>query len=278
MAAYSGPCPAAVGATTLVPMQDEGVLFEVDGMESVAVERDRCWPGLDVTFDVYSPPEAAVRPAVLFVHGDAPPERLRNLKEHPQYTSWGRLVASSGMVAVTFNRRSTEGGVRVAEAEAEVRGMLAGMREHGPAHGIDPNRLAVWVCSAGPPTVVPMLLREQPPFVRCLVVYYGLLDVPDAPLYSAVAALEGAAEVNAIPPILVVRAGRDRPLFLASTDRFVSAALSRNIPLEVVNHPEGEHAFDLRTDTRRTREAITRTLEFLRWHLVDGLEPHAGCG
>jgi len=248
-------------------MQDKGVLFELDGVESVAVQRDRSWPGSHVAFDVYSPPEAAVRPAILFVHGDAPPQQLQNLKEHPAYTSWGRLVASSGMVAVTFNRRSTEGGVRAAEAEAEVRGMLEGMRERGPAHGIDPDQLGVWVCSAGPPTVVPMLVREQPPFVRCLVVYYGLLDVPGAPLYSAVAALEGAPAVNGIPPILVVRAGRDRPRYLASTDRFVSVALSRNIPLELVNHPEGEHAFDLRTDTRRTREAIIRTLEFLKWHL-----------
>ena len=249
-------------------MRREGVLFHVHGMESVAVQRDQSWPGSHLVFDVYTPPEPAVRPAVLFVHGDAPPERLQHLKEHPQYASWGRLVAASGLVAVTFNRRSTEGGTRAAEAEAEVRAMLAGLREHGAAYGLDPTRLGVWVCSAGPPTVVPMLLRERPSFVRCLVVYYGLMDVPDAPRYSAVATLQDAADVHAIPPMLIVRAGQDRPIFLASIDRFVSVALSRNIPLELVNHPEGEHAFDGRTDTRRTREAIARTLDFLRWHLT----------
>ena len=84
-------------------MRREGVLFHVHGMESVAVQRDQRWPGSHLVFDVYTPPEPAVRPAVLFVHGDAPPERLQHLKEHPQYASWGRLVAASGLVAVTFN-------------------------------------------------------------------------------------------------------------------------------------------------------------------------------
>jgi acetyl esterase/lipase len=244
------------------------VLFELDGMESVVVQRDQRWSGSHLAFDVYSPPERAVRPAVLFVHGDAAPERLRDLKDDPQYTSWGRLVAASGLVAVTFNRRSTEGGSRAAEAEAEVRAMLEGLHARGEAYGINGARLGVWVCSAGPPTVVPMVLRERPAFVRCLVVYYGLLDVPDAPAYSAVATLEDAGDVNALPPMLIVRAGQDRLEFRATIDRFVAVALSRNILFELVNHPEGEHAFDLRTDTPRTREAIARTLEFLRWHLT----------
>jgi acetyl esterase/lipase len=251
-------------------MQQERVFFELDGMESAVVQRDQRWPGSHLVFDVYSPPERALRPVVLFVHGDAPPERLQNMKEHPQYTSWGRLVAASGLVAVTFNRRSTEGGSRATEAEAgaEVRTMLEGLRDRGDAYGIDGERLGVWVCSAGPPTVVPMLLRERPSCVHCLVVYYGLLDVPDAPRYSAVATLEDAAEVHATLPMLIVRAGQDRPHFLASIDRFIAVALSRNVPFELINHAEGEHAFEGRTDTPRTREAIARTLDFLRWHLT----------
>jgi hypothetical protein len=180
----------------------------------------------------------------------------------------GRFVAASGMVAVTFNRRSSEGGVRAAEAEAEVRAMLVGLHTDGPTHGIDGARLGVWVSSAGPPTVLPMLLRERPRYVRCLVVYYGLMDVPDLPLYSPVAALQEAVDVDGIPPLLLVRGGQDRPVFLVSLDRCVSVAFARNIAFELLNHADGEHAFEVRTDTRRTREVIARTLAFLSCHLA----------
>jgi len=246
----------------------ERVFFEIEGVDSVVVRLNQRWPASHLAFDVYAPPDSAIHGAVLFVHGDAAPERLANMKDHPQFTCWGRIAAASGLVGVTFNRRSTEGGTRLAEAEAEVRTMLDGLREHGGRYGIDANRLGVWVCSAGPPTVVPLLLRERPAFVRCLAVYYGLLDTPDSPTYSAVATLENTLDLNGLAPMLIVRAGQDRPRFNETIDRFVAAALSRNVPVEVLNYPEGEHAFDGRNDTRHTREVIARTLDFLRWHLT----------
>ena len=55
---------------------------------------------------------------------------------------------------------------------------------------------------------------------------------------------------------------------LAGLDRFVTAALSRNLPLTLVNHADGPHAFDLLHDSARTREIVGQVIAFLRFHLL----------
>ena len=52
-----------------------------------------------------------------------------------------------------------------------------------------------------------------------------------------------------------------------AADRFVQEALARNAPIDVLNHPEGRHGFDILDDDDRSREVIARTLEFLRARL-----------
>jgi hypothetical protein len=53
-------------------------------------------------------------------------------------------------------------------------------------------------------------------------------------------------------------------------DAFVAAALAKNAMLDLFTHPEGNHGFDLNmgpNDTPRAREAIARTVEFLKARL-----------
>jgi acetyl esterase/lipase len=74
-----------------------------------------------------------------------------------------------------------------------------------------------------------------------------------------------------MPPLLIVRAGRDEiPGLADSIDRFVDEALARNAPVTVVNHPEAPHGFDNQLDTPRTREVLGQVLAFLRFHLRAG--------
>jgi acetyl esterase/lipase len=263
-----------------------GLVVPVPDDQRVLVRRDQVCEGPNGTalpFDVYLPvgDGGGRPPLVVFVHGDAPPELLQGAKDWAQFRDWGRLVAGSGLAAVTFNRSSTQGFTRVAEAEAEVQAMLHHLQQHAWDYGFDAERLGVCAFSAGPPTVIPWLLREQPRAVRCIVVYYGLLDLqppsadPSAPAvpasvqrYSAASTLRDLSRTEGVAPMLVLRAGRDRPALNENLDRFVMTALERNLPLEVFNHPDGEHAFDVRNDHPRTREAIRRTLDFFRWSLL----------
>jgi acetyl esterase/lipase len=260
--------------------------YDIPDVPDLVVRRDEICPGLggaQIRFDVYlpAPSREGLPPVVLFVHGDGPPELLAGAKDWPQYTGWGRLMAASGMAAVTFNRRSTEAFTRMAEAEAEVATMLKHVQRSAARYGFEATRLGIWVCSAGPPTVLPQVLRSPPEGLRCIVVYYGLLDlqpastddasapeVPDALLrYSPAAALRHVADHASVPPLLVVRAGRDHPAINENLHRFVQTALERNVAIEVFNHPTGEHGFDTVTDSQRTTEAIERTIAFLHTHL-----------
>jgi hypothetical protein len=70
------------------------------------------------------------------------------------------------------------------------------------------------------------------------------------------------------PPLLVARAGLDQPGLNRTIDLFVEAALRANAPLELVNHPQGRHGFDILDPVPRTIEILERTLAFLSSHLL----------
>ncbi len=69
-------------------------------------------------------------------------------------------------------------------------------------------------------------------------------------------------------PMFVARAGQDaNPGLNAAMDQFIAAALAANAPVTVVNHPAGEHGFDMLNDDDRSREIIRAVLAFFETHL-----------
>jgi arylformamidase len=147
------------------------IVLDVPDRNRVLVQRDLAYgPDEHQRLDVYVPPDLAERetgPGVVFVHGDAPPERLRDAKDRGQYQSWGELVAHEGLIGITFNHRSSEDGRKLAEASRDVSQALAFAVSRGRQLKLDGSRLCVWTCSGGPPLVLPELLRA-PPEVRAL--------------------------------------------------------------------------------------------------------------
>lgn len=73
--------------------------------------------------------------------------------------------------------------------------------------------------------------------------------------------------VYAVPGMSRVRVRRDLAGLNAGMDRFVQAALSKNLTVEVFNHAAGHHGFDVEDDDERTREIIRRAVEFIRAHV-----------
>jgi dienelactone hydrolase len=69
-------------------------------------------------------------------------------------------------------------------------------------------------------------------------------------------------------PLLIARAGKDRPELNATIDEFVQAVLTSNLPLDLLNHPSGQHAFDTLDNDRRSQAIIAHTIAFLQQHLV----------
>jgi acetyl esterase/lipase len=212
--------------------------------------------GRQLAMDLYLPvgrDPGARLPAVLLVHGEAPPEVLRGVRSWGQYSGWGRLLAAEGLAGVAVEHRAVaEAGFDGVVDELEA--ALAAVGDRAGELGLDPGRLALAGFSAGVPLTVAALAGGPAAGVRCAALCYG----PPGDL----------APWPGLPPLLVVRAGRDRPDLNRSIDTFVAAAKAAALPVELVEHPDGHHAFDVLDDTDASRDAIRRVLEFLRRQLA----------
>ena len=258
------------------------IVYTVPGMDGVKVQRDlvfRTTEGEELKMDLYAPAGEPRRlPAVVFVHG-GPIPRGSAPKDWGVFRSYGELAAASGFIGITFNHRY-HGPADMSAAEADTRAAIAYVRANADRLHVDQDRLAVWVYSGGGP-LVSWVLREALPYIRCIVTYYAVLDLqqPPGPLppgvtdemlrrYSPVAYLRD--NKDRLPPLFVARAGRDTAWLNGSIDRFVAEALSANLSIEVMNHPHGQHAFDILDADSRSREIIARTIDVLRTSLDRG--------
>jgi len=246
------------------------VVYDVPGTSAVTVRREL--PYADArAMDIYAPEGVGPRPAVILVTGFPDPGMEaylgKKLKDWASYEGWARLIAASGAVAVTYANREPE----------DLFELLAHLRAHAAELGIDDRRLGIWSCSGNVPMALALLMREPETF-RCAALLYGLmLDLDGhtavADFWARFGRTSPAAgrTVNDLPggvPLLVARAGRDQTPGLNPTlDRFVAAAVTRDLPLTLINHAGAPHAFDLDDDSDASRRVIRQILGFLELHL-----------
>lgn len=243
------------------------LVHTIAGAADVAVERDHVYPTEQgpLGFDLYRPPHAtAPCPAVVFVTGLPDPGVVamlgKPIKDWASYVGWARMVAASGIAAIAYTNRGAADGTA----------LLRHVRANAGSLGLDPARIGIWACSGHVPTALGLIARERP---ACAALLYGYtLD-----LDGATGVAEAAAQFHfAMPPVsidelprempmLVVRAERDAlPGLAPALERFIAAARKRELPVTVVEHAEGPHAFDLVDDSPRTHEVIEEVLAFLR--------------
>ncbi|HEX8996138.1 MAG TPA: hypothetical protein VF812_08910 [Ktedonobacterales bacterium] len=257
------------------------LVYRAPGMDAATVRRGISYRGAaasDPRMDIYVPEGLRAderRPAVLFIHGGpVSPALPLPPTEWGVFRGYGALAAASGWVGVTFTHRFY-GFDHLEQAAEDIAAAIAYVRSHAQDLGVDADRLCLWAFSGGGPFLADAL-RSQPDYVRCLVAYYTLMDL--RPLASAAGVAGSVAEqtlrrfslVAAVEergagalPLLVARAGQDNPSLNAQIDAFARAALTANLPLDLLNHPAGYHAFDTRNDDARTREILDHTLAFI---------------
>jgi acetyl esterase/lipase len=257
------------------------VVYKVPGMDQVRVRQNLIYKETsdpNVRMDVYTPPGLAAgerRPAVLFIHGGARSEYRP--KDWGIYQSWGRLVAASGMVGVTFTHRLGFPQAAILDGASDVADAIAYVRAHAAELGIDGDRLCLAAYSAGGPMLSPFL-GDPPPYMRCLVAFYTFMDIRQSKEHRESETAETlkkfspivqiARALDHVPPLFLARAGQDQvPTLNDSIDRFVAEALARNIPLTLVTHPQGVHGFDNQNDDDRSREIVRGAVAFLKLHL-----------
>lgn len=227
------------------------VVLRMPCMDDVSVRADVPYKTAEHRMDLYYPPTSKAGPAlpaVLFVFGFPDAGTRQKLgcsgKEMASYVSWARLVASFGMVAITYV---------ASEPDRDVRDVLEYVRTNADALGINAERLGVWACSGNVPAALSLLAAAEQRFA-CATLCYGYMgDEPPLPREM---------------PLLIVRAGGDEmPGLNDQIDAFVPRALRANLPLTVINQPAAPHAFDIQDDSDASRMAIVRILAFLQMHL-----------
>lgn len=257
------------------------VVYELPGMTEVTIDRDIEYGSANqepLKFDLYRPrgnAHTAMAPAVIFVAGYPDPGLSAvmgcRFKDMAGYVSWGQLVAATGLIGITYTNR---------HPSADLAALLHYLRDNAARLGINAERLGLWACSGNVPTALPLLMDDSAFPIGAAVLSYGpLLDLDgDCTVANGSVALgfanptagRAVSDLNAELPLMIVRAGRDPlPGLNANIDRFVAAALARNLPLTLVNHAAGQHAFDILDDNDVSRDMVRRMLAFLRFHLVE---------
>lgn len=259
-----------------------GVVYRLPGMDDVQVLSDIEYRADDagaLTFDVYYPPgprREARWPAVVIAAGF--PDRGFEarlgckFKEMDATRSWARLLAASGLAAITYTNR---------DPARDVHALLRHVRHNADPLGIDRERLALWASSGNVPVALSALTEAGVTDFKCAVIFYGYtLDLGDSTHVARASRAWGFANPSAgksiadLPPnvpLFLARAGRDEmPGLNESLDRFAAAALARNLPVTLTNHPAGAHAFDLSDDSRAARAAVSQALDFMRFNLSAG--------
>ena len=266
-----------------MPHQDElykkEVVFKTGGMETVKLQKNIVYSvdQGELLLDLYLPADSLPEkklPVVVLIHGDTP---IPNMKDAGSYTSIGRIVAASGMAAVSFNHRALVQGCQIKDVIADIENLIAFLINNADELGIEKNSIAIWSFSSGVPFGLYAGMHNSHEYIKCMIAYYGFGDFnsycnligradDQAEQYSLIDLL--SQNSDDLAPMFIARAGMDQiPTLLKSLDNFIGAALANNLQLDVYNHHTGVHVFDLFNDNPRTHEIIEKTLEFLQRHL-----------
>ena len=174
-------------------------------------------------------------------------------KEMEMFITLAQLVARSGMTAVTYS---------ASEPVADLMRVVGYLDANAEALNVDPERLGLWTVSGHVPVALSAIMDHQERFRAAVLSNGYTLDpggttIADAARnYGLVNATAGRT-VDDLPPavpLFLVRSGRDEMTGLNDTlDRFVSAAIGRNLPVTLVNHPTAPHCFELNEDSAVSR-------------------------
>lgn len=244
--------------------------YELPGMDEVKVLNLTYAYHEDqpLTMDIYYPPESGDQteiPVVIFGMGyRMSMEPLRNAHF---YTSWGKLVAAAGMVAIAYDTEQPDQDLEI---------LMDFIQDNASALGIDPDQIGLLSTSANTATVMSYVMQESRDNLRFSIYYYGLALTPDRKFTELlaedcarrgclVAELPDVSYVDPELPLLVVKAGQDHlPNLNEAMDHFVAYAQEAGAPVVFVVYEEGLHGFDTQQKSAESAEIIAQTLQFMK--------------
>jgi acetyl esterase/lipase len=238
--------------------------------------------------EIFAPPDSNVagkpRPVLILVHGGGWSRGTRDaLAPHARY------FAARGWVCINISYRLTsEPGVTLNEAQADVRAALTWVRSEAEKRGWDPARICALGESAGGQLVCALgLLPPEPERwrVHALVLVNPVLDLTTlgwalntrglqeaGPVNPATAAQHPAGLASPVfhltretPPILLLHGRKDVTVPVAQAEAFAARAKAVGASVELVVMENSAHAFVLREFGRpdEIHAALRQIADFL---------------
>ncbi|MFD8232862.1 alpha/beta hydrolase [Streptomyces sp. NPDC059696] len=265
--------PAALADVLLRAAAGEGHRLRPSGGEAPAPAHLRPFP-IDVPgpvrdrrgpVDLYVPEGEGPRPAVVFVHGGPVPAGARpRPREWPALVGYARWAAAEGMVGVSLEHRLHD----VADYDRAAADIAAGVERVRADPRVDADRIALWFFSGSGPLTADWL-TQPPAWLRCLAASYPIL----APLpawgmagtrFHPARAVRQAGSL----PVVLLRAGQESPEIASTVETFVTAAGDCAARLELVDVPDGRHAFETVDPPEETLPAMRRAMRSVITHLT----------
>jgi dienelactone hydrolase len=227
------------------------VVYAMPEMDKVLLASELTYCN-DLKVDVYYPPGYnfdAKLPIVILTHGFQETDEYD--KDMPQHMDWAKLIAASGMIAVSAQAGSTpmENSYRVLDFLATNADFL----------GLDLTRIGFWACSGqGKPAFKALQDKNLPYRNAFKAAVFTYLDF-------------NSADPSTWPQNLsqfVVKAGRDQNIPGETIDHFVDQARASKIPTEYIELADAPHAFDVLQNTQASKDTIQQALQFLKDKLL----------
>lgn len=258
------------------------ISYSVHGMENVKILKNLAYgttENSNLMMDVFIPSgisQGMKLPVVILVAGGSGKDGEYEPKNWGFYQSYGKMLAASGLVAVTFTHRLGFPELAISEGAEDLEKVIRFVQRHAETYNIDRSKIALITFSGGGP-LLSVGLTGKIPDIKCLIAVYSILDVRENEFalksvsekarkqFSPITYIKEGAT---IPALLVIRAGRDGiPNLNMIMDRFIQNALAANLNIELLNHPAGVHGFENKGPDPRTSGIIKRMVEFLKEHL-----------
>lgn len=207
-------------------------------------------PVMEITTKTY--------PCVIFVSGFAG----INFRSVQVYSDWAKLFATNGIIGIVYETNSP--GIDFDKLTEYI-------ISNSKTLNIDQNKIGIWSCSGNSLLAINKVNTANQ--FKCHSIYYGLTTTLNSNYLKEVEdlskkngfAYEVKDEYISRIPTLIVRAGKDySKLILNSIDEFTNELLSKNIPFELINYPEGRHAFDMLDNNEASKKIILKTIEFFK--------------
>lgn len=253
------------------------VFFELPGMEKVIVKKDIVYQNIadsTLKMDIYYPPNFEFQkkiPAIIIVYGCTNEGQIKLIGN--QFRHWSvhislcKIIAASGLAAIIYE---------TVDPENDLIALTKYIHSNPDKLSIDDNNIGAFTCSSNTPVAITNILNASTNIFKCAVIFYGIFltqDLEKLPQIDSVFGFQNPRlnepiNWNKNVPLFIVKAGLDDdPYAFRSLLNFYNNAIDQNLPITLINYPNGLHGFDFLNDNDTTRMIIKNTLDFWKFYL-----------